>query len=74
MRTRGIGAIARSLGYAAVAATIVAAFGRFVSPRVVRIVEEGDGRSFTLSGAENGGGQGRVNARRGGRGHSHQSI
>jgi len=38
-----------------VAATIVAAFGRFVSPRVVRIVEESDGRSFTLSGADNGG-------------------
>jgi len=40
-----------------VAATIVAAFGRFVSPRVVRIVEESDGRSFTLSGAEAGGGR-----------------
>jgi general secretion pathway protein L len=40
-----------------VAATIVAAFGRFVSPRVVRIVEETDGRSFTLSGGDNGGGQ-----------------
>jgi len=40
-----------------VAAMIVAALGRFVSPRVVRIVEESDGRSFTLSGAENGGGR-----------------
>jgi len=38
-----------------VAATIVAASGRFVSPRVVRIVEEGDGSAFTLRGAENGG-------------------
>jgi general secretion pathway protein L len=41
----------------AVAAAIVAGFGRFVSPRVVRIVEESDGRSFTLSGAEAGGGR-----------------
>jgi len=41
-----------------VAATIVAALGRFVSPRVVRIVEEGDGSSFTLSGGDNGGGRG----------------
>jgi len=40
-----------------VAAMIVAALGRFVSPRVVRIVEESDGRSFTLSGAENSGGR-----------------
>src|SRR5262249_13171675 len=37
-----------------VAATIVSAFARFVSPRVVRIVEETDGRSFTLSGADSG--------------------
>ncbi len=40
-----------------VAASIVAAFGRFVSPRVVRLVEESDGSSFTLSGADNGGGR-----------------
>jgi general secretion pathway protein L len=40
-----------------VAAAIVAAFGRFVSPRVVRLVEESDGRSFTLSGIETGGGR-----------------
>src|SRR5690349_3368295 len=40
-----------------VAAMIVGAFGRFVSPRVVRLVEESDGSSFTLSSAENGGGR-----------------
>jgi general secretion pathway protein L len=52
----GIGEfVSRWLG--TVAATIVGAFGRFVSPRVVRIVEASDGRSFTLSGAENGGGR-----------------
>jgi general secretion pathway protein L len=53
---RGIGEFV-SRWLEVVAATIVAAFGRFVSPRVVRIVEESDGRSFTLSGAENGGGR-----------------
>lgn len=53
---RGIGEFV-SLWLEGVAAAIVAALGRFVSPRVVRIVEEGDGRSFTLSGAENGGGR-----------------
>jgi general secretion pathway protein L len=31
-----------------VAATIIAAFGWFVSPRVVQIVEEGDGSAFTV--------------------------
>jgi general secretion pathway protein L len=40
-----------------VAAAIVAVFGRFVSPRVVRIVEASDGRSFTLSGVDTGGGR-----------------
>jgi len=35
-----------------VAATIVAAFGRFVSPRVVRITEEADGAGFTLRGPD----------------------
>ena len=38
-----------------VATAIVAASGRLVSPRVVRIVEESDGSAFTLRGAENGG-------------------
>src|SRR6266436_5468648 len=53
---RGIGEFV-SRWLEGVAAMIVAALGRFVSPRVVRIVEESDGRSFTLSGAENGGGR-----------------
>jgi general secretion pathway protein L len=38
-----------------VAATIVAALGRFVTPRVVRIAEEADGSGFTLRGPDNGG-------------------
>ena len=38
-----------------VATTIVAAFGRFVSPRVVRIVEESDGSGFTLRGPDHAG-------------------
>jgi general secretion pathway protein L len=41
-----------------VAATIVAASGRLVSPRVVRIVEDRDGRAFTLRPAGNGGADG----------------
>src|SRR5262245_51347172 len=38
-----------------VAAAIVAALGRFVSPRVVRITEEADGSGFTLRGPDNAG-------------------
>jgi general secretion pathway protein L len=38
-----------------VAAAIVAALGRFVSPRVVRITEEADGSGFTLRKVDNGG-------------------
>src|SRR5262245_51628494 len=38
-----------------VAAAIVAALGRFVSPRVVRITEEADGSGFTLRGPETAG-------------------
>jgi general secretion pathway protein L len=52
---RDIGAIL-SRWLDGVAATIIAALGRLVSPRVVRIVEEADGSSFTLRGADNASG------------------
>src|SRR5437899_241439 len=35
-----------------VATAIVAALGRFIAPRVVRITEESDGSGFTLRGAD----------------------
>jgi general secretion pathway protein L len=38
-----------------VAATLIAALGRFVSARVVRITEESDGSGFTLRGPDEGG-------------------
>ena len=41
-----------------VAATIVAAFGRLVSPRVVQIVEDRDGSAFTVRVTGDGGGEG----------------
>ena len=40
-----------------VAATIIAAFGRLVSPRIVRIVEERDGSAFTVRVPGDGGGE-----------------
>ena len=48
-----------------VAATIVAALGRFVAPRVVRIVEESDGSGFTLRGPDNAGRAERIAAAEG---------
>jgi general secretion pathway protein L len=52
---RDIGAIL-SRWLDGVAATLIAALGRLVSPRVVRIVEESDGSTFTLRGPDNAGG------------------
>jgi general secretion pathway protein L len=49
-----------------VAAAIVAALGRFVSPRVVRITEESDGSGFTLRGPDAAGRAERIGAADGG--------
>ena len=58
----------------AVAAAIVSAFGSFVSPRVVRIVEDADGTAFTLSAPKGTKGTAKAAAKPGGKGDTGERV